>query len=189
VLTAKAGANSAQRVDALKRSGYTLSSQQFREENLMFQRICTYAILGASVYLGGCASIVNGQNQPVSIDTRNDSGVVSGANCKLSNNKGTWFVTTPGTTTVQRSFEDLAVHCTKDTQEPGFASVKSSTKAMAFGNILFGGPIGAAVDVGTGAAYDYPSLITVLMGKTSTIAPPAPAAAAPSAAAAGTASR
>ena len=147
-----------------------------------FQRIGTCAVLCASVYLGGCASIVNGQNQPVSVETRSDAGVVSGANCKLSNNKGTWYVTTPGSTTVQRSYEDLAVQCSKDSLEPGLASVKSSTKAMAFGNILFGGVIGAAVDVGTGAAYDYPSLITVIMGKNTPIAPPQqqPAAAAPS---------
>ena len=136
-------------------------------------------MLGASIYLAGCASIVNGQNQPVSVETRDDSGAVAGANCKLSNNKGSWYLTTPGSTTVQRSYEDLAIHCTKDSSEPGFASVKSSTKAMAFGNIIFGGVIGAAVDVGTGAAYDYPALITVLMGKNTTVAPPAPEAAAP----------
>jgi len=155
----------------------------------MFQRICTFAMVVASTYLAGCASIVNGQNQPVSVETRNDSGIVSGANCKLSNNKGTWFVTTPGSTTVQRSYEDLAVHCAKDAHEPGLASVKSSTKAMAFGNIIFGGVIGAAVDVGSGAAYDYPSLITVLMGRTTNIAPPAPAAASPTSIPAGVAAK
>ena len=32
---------------------------------------------------------------------------------------------------------------------------------MAFGNILFGGVIGAGVDIATGAAYDYPELIVV----------------------------
>lgn len=53
------------------------------------------------------------------------------------------------------------------------ASVKSSTKAMAFGNIIFGGVIGAGVDVATGAAYDYPTMITVLMGDRITIEPPA----------------
>jgi hypothetical protein len=35
---------------------------------------------------------------------------------------------------------------------------------MAFGNILFGGFIGAGVDVATGAAYDYPNLLTVDLG-------------------------
>jgi len=156
---------------------------------LNFRRIYTFATLATTVYLAGCASIVNGQNQPVSVETRNEAGTVAGANCKLSNNKGTWYITTPGSTTVQRSYEDLAVQCTKEAHEPGLASVKSGTKAMAFGNIIFGGVIGAAVDVGTGAAYDYPSLITVLMGKNSTITPPMPAAAAPVPAAAGVAAK
>ena len=44
---------------------------------------------------------------------------------------------------------------------------------MAFGNILIGGVIGVGVDVATGAAYDYPDLITVQM--TSLTAPPLPA--------------
>ena len=43
---------------------------------------------------------------------------------------------------------------------------------MAFGNILLGGVIGAGVDIGTGAAYDSPSLITVQMGESGTVAPP-----------------
>lgn len=126
--------------------------------------------------LTGCASIVNGQNQSVSVEARSDAGSVVGANCKLSNNKGTWFVTTPGSTTVNRSYEDLSVRCEKDTHEPGLVSVKSSTKPMAFGNLIFGGVIGAGVDISTGAAYDYPPLITVLMGKSTVVAPP-PAAA------------
>lgn len=140
----------------------------------------TTVVLGliGATQLMGCASIVNGQNQSVSVETRTESSALAGATCKLSNNKGTWFVTTPGSTTVQRSFEDLSVRCDKDTLEPGMVSVKSSTKAMAFGNIIFGGVIGAGVDMSTGAAYDYPTLITVQMGKSSTLPAPAPAAAA-----------
>lgn len=91
------------------------------------------------------------------------------ANCKLSNNKGTWFVTSPGSVSVRRSYEDLLIDCEKDNQSPGLASVKSSTKAMAFGNIIFGGVIGAGVDMASGAAYDYPTMITVLMGDKVTI--------------------
>ncbi len=139
-------------------------------------------VLLAATQLVGCASIVNGQNQSVSVESRTDAGPVSGANCKLSNNKGTWFVTTPGSTMVQRSFEDLSVRCDKDTLEPGLVSVKSSTKAMAFGNIIFGGVIGAGVDISTGAAYDYPTLITVQMGRSTTqAAPPQAPAKAPEA--------
>jgi phosphoketolase len=60
----------------------------------------------------------------------------------------------------------MAIRCDKDGSVPGIASTKSSTKGMVAGNILFGGLIGAGVDVATGAAFDYPSLITVELGKT-----------------------
>src|SRR5690349_11938271 len=99
--------------------------------------------VAAATQIVGCASIVNGQNQSVSVETRSTTGQVAGASCKLSNDKGVWYVTSPGSTTVHRSYEDLAVKCEKDGLEPGLLSVKSGTKAMAFGNILFGGVIGA----------------------------------------------
>ena len=131
------------------------------------------ALLSVAAATTGCASIVSGTNQSVSVETRNADGAsVTGANCKLNNNKGTWFVTSPGSTTVNRSFEALEVKCEKQGLEPGMASVKSSTKAMAFGNVLFGGPIGAGVDIASGAAYDYPNLIAVTMGRTQVVEAP-----------------
>jgi hypothetical protein len=130
------------------------------------------ALLPVIMAMTGCASIVNGSNQSISVETRSESGMVSGANCRLSNNKGTWFLVTPGSTLVNRSFEDLSVKCEMAGHEPGLLSVKSSTKAMAFGNIIFGGVIGAGVDMSTGAAYDYPTLITVVMGKAGTAGSP-----------------
>jgi len=126
----------------------------------------------------GCASIVNGTNQPLSVETRMKGASLAGANCKLVNDKGTWFVTTPGSVTVHRSFADLSVQCDKEGVQPGISSIKSSTKGMAFGNILFGGVIGAGVDMANGSAYDYPPLIQVEMAETTIIAPPAPQAAA-----------
>lgn len=125
--------------------------------------LCLSAL--AALQLTGCASIIHGQNQSLSVATRDDQGELPGVVCKLSNNKGAWFVTTPGSVVVQRSFEDLSLRCEKELFEPGVASAKSSTKGMAFGNILVGGIIGAGVDISTGAAYDYPTLITVAMGK------------------------
>lgn len=134
----------------------------------------TIAVLSLTLLGSGCASIVTGHNQSVSVETRSkQSEAVASANCKLTNDKGTWFVTSPGSVSVRRSYGDLLVNCEKANQEPGVASVKSSTKAMAFGNIIFGGVIGAGVDIASGAAYDYPTLITVWMGEKVTIdAPP-----------------
>jgi hypothetical protein len=113
----------------------------------------------------GCASIVSGSNQSISVETKSDSGSVAGATCKLTNKKGTWYVTTPGSIIVQRSFDDLGVTCTKQDYAQGTVALKSSTKAMAFGNILFGGVIGVGVDVATGAAYDYPNVVSVALGQ------------------------
>jgi hypothetical protein len=74
----------------------------------------------------------------------------------------------------------------------GLATVKSSTKGMMAGNLLFGGVIGAGVDAASGAAYDYPALFQVMMGETiklpaaaGTAAASAAPAAAPQAVAAG----
>ena len=133
------------------------------------------AALAASSLFTGCASIVSGQNQSLSVTTKNNGSDVSGAKCSLSNDKGSWFVTTPGSVTVRRSFNDLAVNCALDGLDAGVSVVKSSTKGMAFGNIIFGGIIGAGVDMSTGAAYDYPEVINVEMGKT-TKQPAAPEA-------------
>jgi hypothetical protein len=134
----------------------------------------TFAGLGL-LSLTGCASIVDGSTQVVSIETRRGTELVSGAACQLTNDKGTWFVTTPGTVSMHRSYNDLSIKCDKTGSEPGITTITSSTKGMTFGNILFGlvaGPIGAAVDTGTGSAYDYPSLITVMMGGEKIMTPP-----------------
>lgn len=134
-------------------------------------RLCMGLVaLAAATQLTGCASIVGGTNQTISVESHaTDGAQIPGANCKLSNNKGTWFVTTPGSTTVNRSFEDLSVLCEKESHPSGMVTIKSSTKPLAFGNIIFGGVIGAGVDVATGAAYDYPTLVRVKMGAQTTI--------------------
>ena len=136
--------------------------------------------LACAAVTPGCASIVDGEQQSLSVEARHESVDVTGAQCKLRNDKGTWFVTTPGSVTVHRSYQDMVVECTKAGFPPGWASVKSSTKGMAFGNILFGGIIGAGVDIGNGAAYDYPQVIVVDLGATKSINPATAKAAAPS---------
>lgn len=134
-------------------------------KNVCQVRLAAVILIVLSGSLGGCASIVNGTNQVMSVEARNKGEAVAGASCKLESDKGTFFVTAPGTVTVHRGYHDLAVKCEKDNLPPGLATVKSSTKGMLAGNILFGGIIGVAVDAGTGAAYDYPSLITIMMGE------------------------
>lgn len=113
-----------------------------------------------SVFITGCASIVNGQHQPISVRTT----PVQGAMCALKNDKGTWYVrSTPGSVVVHRSYKELNVACEKKGYQMATKKVKSVTKPMAFGNVVFGGVIGAGVDMANGSAYDYPTDIQVDM--------------------------
>ncbi len=122
-----------------------------------------------STLFTGCASITGTTGQSVSVQTKKGDEQVSGANCELANSKGKWFVTTPGSVPIGRSNDDLQVTCKKDGMDQGVVNVVPDTKGSMFGNILFGGGIGAIIDHNTGAAYEYPTLITVLMGEISTV--------------------
>ncbi|TQK04758.1 hypothetical protein [Herbaspirillum sp. SJZ107] len=135
------------------------------------------AVLAGAAGLTGCASIVSGTSQVVSVETLHPSGNVAGATCKLENDKGVYYVTTPGTVTVHRAYGDMNVKCEKPGYDAGLATFKSSTKGMMAGNILFGGIIGAGVDASTGAAYDYPALFQVVLGQQAGMPAVAPAAA------------
>lgn len=136
-------------------------------------------LAGMALLLPGCASIVSGSQQSISVQTVSMNGPVSGALCRLSNNKGSWDLMAPGSTTVQRSFEALSVRCEKEGFEPAIETFASATKPIAFGNVLVGGLIGASIDMSSGAAYDYPALVTVTFRGAAAAAPSAaPAAAA-----------
>ena len=118
--------------------------------------------------LQGCASIVSGTTQSVSVETKTASGnQIPGANCKMTNDKGTWFVNTPGTVPLHRSGGDLVILCTKDAFDPASHVERSTTKGLLAGNILFGGLIGVGVDTISGAAFDYPDLVSIPMGPSS----------------------
>jgi hypothetical protein len=119
-------------------------------------------ILVPIVFASGCASITGSKTQPVSITATCDSEQVQGASCTVTNDKGVFYVGTPGTVMVNKSTADLSVVCVKDKVNSNPAIVKSTNNANIWGNILLGGPIGAAVDAGTGAGFDYPPAVNVV---------------------------
>lgn len=112
----------------------------------------------------GCASVTGSPTQNMAVQTRDQTGdEIKGAKCTLSNNKGRWSLETPGFTTIQKSNQDMQVNCTKEGLEPGNQAVVSETLGSMFGNIIIGGGIGALIDHNSGAAYEYPSMVRVLM--------------------------
>lgn len=127
----------------------------------------TIALPALFALLTGCATVTgSGSNQAISVQTYSPSGVeLDGAKCDMTNDEGTWFVVTPGSTTIHRSNKDLQVICKKPGMDAGTASVVSRTKGNMFGNIILGGGIGAVIDHNNGTAYEYPSLVKIFMGR------------------------
>lgn len=121
--------------------------------------------LASQTLLTGCATITKDSNQPVKIETYSKNNqVVTGVKCVAKNERGEWMATTPGTVSVHRSGENLQVNCEKEGEQSGFATVISRANGGMFGNILFGGGIGAIIDHNKGTAYSYPDWIRVIMG-------------------------
>ena len=113
------------------------------------------SILFIFIILGGCASITESKNQSMSVTT----GEVTGAMCTLSNSKGSYYVNTPGSVMVRNACDQLSISCTKEgyvPANPAAGTVQDKAKNMAWGNLVFGGIIGLAVDRTTGAGCQYP---------------------------------
>lgn len=126
-------------------------------------------LLASAVFLAlvsGCATVTTGTTQSVTVDTVNADGTsVPGYTCRIVNGKGSWTVTTPGSTTLNKAYGDATVNCDKAGQPSASAVVQSQTKAYTFGNVILGGLVGVGVDAMSGATWAYPDLWKIILGK------------------------
>ena len=122
-------------------------------------------IAAVAAVCAGCAAIEVAEDQLIAVTAKSNGAEVAGASCSLSNDKGTWVTRTPGQVKVQRSFNELTVDCRLDGTQPGVVIVHPSSKAMVFGNPVFGGAVRPGIDLARGTAYDYPEALEVELGK------------------------
>ena len=123
--------------------------------------------LALSVLATGCASIVNESNQPIKVETlKADGAEVKGAECRLSNDYGTVNLKSGEQGLVHRSSKDLDIVCVDPANPDAKARAISRANGGMFGNILFGGGIGAIIDHNKGTAYTYPTWVQLQYGKT-----------------------
>ena len=128
--------------------------------------LTTSLACGALVLLGGCSSIVNDSTHPVRIETLNSAGQnISGADCKLTNEYGNYLSKSGDTVLVRRSSQDLDIVCKQTDEQDARARAISRVNGGMFGNILFGGGVGAIIDHSKGTAYTYPTWIQLVFGQ------------------------
>lgn len=118
----------------------------------------------------GCASITGSEIQNLSLSVKTEKNeTVKDAKCTLKNDKGTWQASAPAFVDVRRSAEDLLVECKKDGSGDGFLRAISRAAGGMFGNIIFGGGIGAIIDHNKGTGYNYPDNLPIVMGQSNTV--------------------
>jgi hypothetical protein len=108
--------------------------------------------------LSGCATIVSGSAQKVTVDTD-----PPGAACVFRRGGSVIGMVspTPGTLSVDKSRDDIEVRCTKQGYLDNVGVVGSRFQGMTFGNVLFGGLIGVIVDAQSGATAEYQPQVTL----------------------------
>lgn len=129
------------------------------------------AIAAAGLALAGCATIIKGTTQSVSIDTP----PVEGAHCTLVNSEGTWYITSPGSVVVHKTKNDLNVTCTKEGYQDAAVVVASHFNGATVGNVIAGGLIGVGIDAASGANYEYAPATSIPMLPVGAAAPTASA--------------
>ena len=123
-----------------------------------------------SALTSGCATITSSEMQTVSLTaTSTDGQTLDKVNCELKNDRGQWQAMAPAQVSVRRSAEDLLVTCKKEGLADGMLRAISRAAAGMFGNIIFGGGIGAIIDHSKGTGYNYPDDLPVKMGQSVTI--------------------
>lgn len=110
--------------------------------------------------LGGCATLTTSASQTVTLTTE-----PPGAACTFKREGEVIGIVnpTPGSLTVKKSHADIDVTCVKEGFLDAVGRVGSKFQAMTFGNILFGGIIGIAVDAVSGATAEYEANVAIRM--------------------------
>jgi hypothetical protein len=129
------------------------------------------------VTAAGCAQVVTGTVQRISVSSTPELG----AKCLVRSERGTWDVpSTPGIVVVARASTELAIDCSHPDGTVGKTIVNAEGNPAILGNALAGGVVGLISDTVSGAAYQYPSEITVTLVRPASAAlgamPPRPAA-------------
>lgn len=139
-------------------------------------------IVGLAMTAGGCASIVKGTTQEISVNSDPD-----GADCVLTREgQPLGTVKTPGQVKVSRDSRLIHVDCAKEGYANNREYMNARYETMSAGNIILGGIVGVAIDQATGASNRYDTYVLVRLeplapGQVATaplvrhdVAPPAP---------------
>lgn len=109
--------------------------------------------------LGGCASIVSGDSQRVSV-TVTCNGHIHPTQCFAANERGLWYFQTPQTRHILRDSSALQIVCDSSIGKFGLRQPALFNPVSA-GNYFIGGLLGTAVDLSRDTFWTYPAHISM----------------------------
>ena len=122
-------------------------------------------LLVVSIILAGCGTLTNGGKQSIYVQTIVGNKLVNGIDCSVKNTSGVWYVTASNNVVVEKSSGELVIECkSKDQILYGKEVLSSDSNGSIWTNIFTLGA-GAVIDAASGAGFDYPSNIIVVMKK------------------------
>ncbi len=131
------------------------------------KQITRTACLLLAMGLAGCATLLESNQQELTVQAIEDNKEIINVGCVLSNPAGRWFVTAPGRVMVTKSTGDLKIDCRKaDVSSGGDTLVSKLNNVGLWGNVILTAGLGYYVDKRTGSGFEYPSTVTVLMKRT-----------------------
>src|SRR4051812_12102563 len=117
----------------------------------------TLSAVCVALSLTGCASIVTGTSQQVTIDSN-----PGGAKCLVYRNGGRVHEgTTPMVFTIDKSGKDLDIACADAANHQARGVSRAGMQPWVLGNIIFGGLIGLVIDASSGAIVKYDTPVMV----------------------------
>lgn len=127
-------------------------------------KLRTLGAILAVLAISGCATIVDGKNQTLTLSTKNNIDK-SNTECDLKNSNGVWTTDDKESIMVRRDYDDLIANCENDMQEGELVVESSASGGFMVLNFFIWDlcTISCIVDHSTGALYEYPLSISVPM--------------------------
>ena len=120
----------------------------------------TSLLLLTAFLASGCASVVQGDSQAMHVTTYCGQQILP-ASCTASNSKGNLSFHAPAHLLVQKAHDPLTIRCKSPYFTENVVHVPASPNPMLAGNLVFGGLIGAGVDLTTGAGFAYNTVVNI----------------------------
>ena len=92
----------------------------------------SFLIIFSFLFLTSCASTMSGSTQNITVTSN-----VQGATCTLSNDKGSWTLTTPGSAIISSSRVNLALTCVKEVTLMEWRVCHQNIKTLQHGEMLY----------------------------------------------------